>query len=85
MQDTKQQHSWGCCFAGHKTTIPLDVVLCPAPSNGCRDIIPPRELKGLVYGDQEVGRQRPAHHQDSCSGIFEGALNVVSGLFLATD
>jgi len=50
-----------------------DAALCSAPPNGCRHaqrFIWRTEEERLFSGDQVVGRQRPAHHQEYRSNIF---------------
>jgi len=50
-----------------------------APPNGCRDTqhsIWRTKEERLFSGDQVVGRQRPAHHQEHCSDNFGVVFNV---------
>ena len=66
-----------------------DAVLCFAPPNGCRDTLHPTshlENKDKLFsGDQVVGRQKLAHHQEYCSDICGGCVQYLNHMIFVVD
>ena len=63
----------------------LFCVLRSAPPNGCRDTQHPTwiiEKEKLISGDQVVGRQKPAHHQEYCSDTCGGCARLICVIFV---
>ena len=58
--------------------------MCSASLNGCRDTQHPiwrTKEERLFSGDQVVGRQGPAHHQEYCSNICGVVFHVSPHLY----